>query len=71
MVHLCFKFSGVTCLDMFDITGDGVMDLLVGRDDGLVDIYSFDETAKPFHKYAHVCNINTISFLNNAKLSEA
>lgn len=48
--------GGVTCLDMFDITGDGVMDLLVGRDDGLVDIYSFDESAQPFHKYAHTCN---------------
>lgn len=30
------------CVDNFDIVGDGVKDLFVGRDDGMVEVYSFD-----------------------------
>lgn len=29
--------------DSYDIIVDGVFDLIVGRDDGLVEIYSYDE----------------------------
>lgn len=46
--------GGVTCLDNFDITGDGVPELLVGRSDGAMEIYAFDETDEPRLKYSAV-----------------
>lgn len=46
--------SGVISLDNFDITLDGVKDLIVGRDDGLVEIYSYDEVEEPIHRFSHV-----------------
>lgn len=36
---LCY--TGIDSLDVYDITGDGVDDILVGRDDGNVELYSF------------------------------
>eukprot|EP00050_Salpingoeca_kvevrii_P000694 m.154063 g.154063 ORF g.154063 m.154063 type:complete len:700 (-) comp10185_c0_seq1:1038-3137(-) len=33
--------GGVECLSTYDLIGDGVQDILVGRDDGGVQIYSF------------------------------
>lgn len=45
---------GVLCIDNFDITADGVLDLIVGRDDGLVEIYSYDESEEPVFRYNHV-----------------
>ena len=42
------------CIDNFDITADGVLDLIVGRDDGLVEVYSYDEADEPIHRYTHV-----------------
>ena len=46
----------VQCLDNFDITGDGVRDLLVGRHDGGIEVYAYDEgdDAEPVLKFAHV-----------------
>ena len=41
-------------LDNFDITADGVLDLVVGRDDGLVEIYSYDEAEEPVPRFSHV-----------------
>ena len=46
--------SGLLCIDNFDITSDGVLDLIVGRDDGLVEVYSYDEADEPIHRYTHV-----------------
>ncbi len=45
---------GVLCLDNYDITADGVLDLLVGRDDGLVEIYGYDEMDEPILRHSHV-----------------
>ncbi|XP_014782164.1 Bardet-Biedl syndrome 7 protein homolog isoform X1 [Octopus bimaculoides] len=49
------KSGGISCLNMFDITSDGVPDVLVGRDDGLIDVYAFDEFREPVQKYSHTC----------------
>ncbi|XP_006007349.1 Bardet-Biedl syndrome 7 protein [Latimeria chalumnae] len=45
------KRGGILCLDSFDILGDGVKELLVGRDDGMVEIYSFDSGNEPVFHY--------------------
>lgn len=34
--------AGVTCLDFYDLTGDGTKELLVGFDDGSVHVYALD-----------------------------
>ncbi|KAL3880310.1 hypothetical protein ACJMK2_032558 [Sinanodonta woodiana] len=48
--------GGVLCIDNFDITADGVLDLLIGRDDGQVEVYSYDDSDEPIHRYSHTCN---------------
>ena len=45
---------GVLCLDSFDILGDGVRDVLVGRDDGTVEVYGFDTSNEPSLRFQHV-----------------
>ncbi|KAB1282067.1 Bardet-Biedl syndrome 7 protein [Camelus dromedarius] len=45
------KRGGILCVDSFDIVGDGVKDLLVGRDDGMVEVYSFDNTNEPVLRF--------------------
>ena len=52
--HGSLYITGVLCIDNFDITADGVLDLIVGRDDGLVEVYSYDEADEPIHRYTHV-----------------
>lgn len=34
--------AGVTCMDFFDLNGDGVRELIVGFDDGTAQIYQMD-----------------------------
>lgn len=48
--------AGVVCMDHFDMTGDGVRDLIVGRDDGTVQIYTYDdgEDNAPSLRYTYV-----------------
>ena len=41
-------------MDNYDITNDGVLDLIVARDDGAIEIYGYDETDEPVLKYSHV-----------------
>ena len=41
------KLGGVTCIKHFDINDDDVEELIVGRDDGVVQIYSYDSFSKP------------------------
>lgn len=52
--HLYYLFKGILCVDSFDIVGDGVKDLLVGRDDGLVEVYSFDNANEPVLRFDQV-----------------
>ncbi len=43
-------------MDNYDITGDGVKDLIIGRHDGNIEVYAYDEgdEAEPVLKYSHV-----------------
>ena len=41
-------------MDNYDITADGILDLIVGRDDGQVEIYGYDEMDEPLLRYSHV-----------------
>ena len=54
MCSLFLHFSGVLALETFDITADGVPDVLIGRDDGLVEVYGFDEMDEPVHRFKQV-----------------
>ncbi|ESP04393.1 hypothetical protein LOTGIDRAFT_223884 [Lottia gigantea] len=53
--------GGILCLDNYDITSDGVLDLIVGRDDGQVEIYSYDEADEPTHRYSYTCSESVTS----------
>ena len=46
--------GGILCVDNYDITGDGVLDLIIGRDDGLVEIYGYDEMDEPLLRHSQV-----------------
>ncbi|XP_014375896.1 Bardet-Biedl syndrome 7 protein isoform X3 [Alligator sinensis] len=47
------KRGGILCIDSFDIVGDGVKELLIGRDDGMLEVYNFDSTNDPVLRYDH------------------
>ena len=57
------SYAGVQCLDNFDITGDGVRDLIVARHDGNIEVYSYDdgEEAEPTLKMTHNCSESVTS----------
>lgn len=42
------------CIDTFDIVGDGVKDILVGRDDGTVEVYGLDSSNEPTLRFENV-----------------
>ena len=48
------KYGGISCLATSDLIGDGVSDILVGRDDGVVEVYGFDESNEPRLRFTHV-----------------
>ena len=48
------KHGGITCLSTFDLTGDGLPDIIVGRDDGVVEVYGLDDSDEPRLKFTHV-----------------
>lgn len=54
------KLSGISCLDSFDITNDGCMDLIVSREDGIVEVYSYDSMENPELKYTYVLKQNVL-----------
>ncbi|XP_018420239.1 PREDICTED: Bardet-Biedl syndrome 7 protein [Nanorana parkeri] len=47
------KRGGILCIDNFDIMGDGVKDLLIGRDDGTVEVYGLDSANEPVLRFDH------------------
>lgn len=60
--HLCSSLnvavlcvlSGILCVDTYDIIGDGVNNILVGRDDGTVEVYGFNSSSEPTLRFEHV-----------------
>lgn len=46
--------SGIVSLSCYDVTGSGVPDMLVGREDGVVEVYSFDDSGEPRVQFTHV-----------------
>ena len=62
--------AGVLCVDNYDITADGVQDLLIGRDDGLVEIYGYDEADEPVLRYSTVSKLldNNVQFVFNQQV---
>ncbi|XP_012505851.1 PREDICTED: Bardet-Biedl syndrome 7 protein [Propithecus coquereli] len=50
-IFIILHILGILCIDSFDIVGDGVKDLLVGRDDGMVEVYSFDNAKEPLLRF--------------------
>nr|CAD7202429.1 unnamed protein product [Timema douglasi] len=58
--------GGILCMDCYDITGDGMMDLLIGRQDGSIEVYSIeddgeDEDGKETRKFGFTCNESVTS----------
>lgn len=37
--------GGILCMDCYDMSGDGILDLLIGRQDGTLDIFSLGDDA--------------------------
>nr|XP_039265008.1 Bardet-Biedl syndrome 7 protein homolog isoform X1 [Styela clava] len=50
------NLGGVSCLAHHDMTGNGTPDLLVGREDGTVEVYSYDIGEEPTLRYSHTFN---------------
>ena len=48
------KYGGISCISTSDLTGDGLPNILVGRDDGVVEVYGFDDSDEPRLKFTHV-----------------
>ncbi len=51
------KYGGIICLATSDVTGDGLPEILVGRNDGVVEVYSMDEANEPRLRFTHVSHI--------------
>ena len=51
--------GAVQSIDNYDITGDGVKDLIIGRHDGNIEVYAYDEgdESEPVLKYSHVSDL--------------
>nr|XP_045592027.1 Bardet-Biedl syndrome 7 protein homolog isoform X1 [Procambarus clarkii]XP_045592028.1 Bardet-Biedl syndrome 7 protein homolog isoform X1 [Procambarus clarkii] len=57
------RHGGVTCMDHHDITGDGIRDLIVGRDDGSVEVYSYEDgdESEPTLRFSMACSESVTS----------
>lgn len=63
----------VTCLETFDLTCDGNQELILGRDDGLIEVYKLGQEEEDIHLiYSYVsffiCQLNTKSYGSKAKI---
>ncbi|XP_028967281.1 Bardet-Biedl syndrome 7 protein [Galendromus occidentalis] len=50
------KPGGVTCLDIYDLNGDGTRDLIIGRNDGNVEVFYFNDEDQPVKRFSYTCN---------------
>lgn len=48
------RYGDVSALETFDITADGTPDVLVGRSDGIVQVYSVDDGGEPTQRFKHM-----------------
>ena len=50
------QYGTIQCLDNYDITGDGVRELVVGRHDGTIEVYAYEdgEDVEPTLRFSHV-----------------
>ncbi|XP_044285263.1 Bardet-Biedl syndrome 7 protein isoform X2 [Varanus komodoensis] len=55
------KRGGILCMDTFDILGDGVKELLIGRDDGMLEIYNFENAKSPVLRYEYALSESVTS----------
>ena len=45
------RLAGITSIDSFDITNDGILDLIVSREDGVIEVFVYDSMDYPVLKY--------------------
>ncbi|XP_077518922.1 BBSome complex member BBS7-like [Amblyomma americanum] len=66
--------GSVTCLAFYDMTGDGLLDLIVGRNDGQVEVYSFNDLDEPVLRFSYNCGESVTSvqggIVGNARYDE-
>ncbi|GBM81005.1 Bardet-Biedl syndrome 7 protein [Araneus ventricosus] len=55
------KHGGVLSLHNYDITGDGIKDLIIGRSDGLIEVYGYDEAENPVPRFTYNCGESVTS----------
>lgn len=46
-------------MDNFDLSGDGLQDLIVGRDDGTIEVFGYDEADEPIPKFSMVTTFSS------------
>lgn len=63
LVDTSTSSSGITCLDTFDFVGDGKPELILGRRDGTVQVFTMKseidfEEIEPQQLFCQVCPIS-------------
>lgn len=48
------RLAGISGMDCYDITNDGVLDLIISREDGTIEVFSYDSMDNPELKYTYV-----------------
>lgn len=62
------RVSAINCLSHMDITHSGINDIVVGRDDGMLEVYSFDTEAEPQQVFVHELN-ESVTAIDHGYLS--
>jgi len=52
--------AGILCMSNYDVTGDGVIDVLVGRDDGQIEVHGFNDAGEPVLRFSQVCCLHSL-----------